>query len=64
MENEKDDLVEAIIKKTFADGEKTRLSCAAALQIAREFGVKPSEIGVLCNDRKIRISNCQLGCFK
>ena len=63
MENEKNKLVEAINKKTFTDGEKTKLSCAVALQLARKFVVKPSEIGAICNEQNIRISNCQLGCF-
>ncbi|MFC1528427.1 hypothetical protein ACFL5B_00810 [Candidatus Latescibacterota bacterium] len=57
-------LIDAILEKTFQDGEKIKLHCAAALKIAERFGVKPSEIGTICNERKIRISRCQLECFK
>lgn len=63
MDKKEDTLVEAIMKKTYEDGGKTKLSCAAALQFARQFGVKPSEVGAVCNEQNIRISNCQLGCF-
>ena len=44
--------------------EKVKLKCADALNIAKIFGVKPLEIGRICNQKKIRMSQCQLGCFK
>ncbi|MBT4483178.1 MAG: hypothetical protein HOC71_05820 [Candidatus Latescibacteria bacterium] len=56
-------LIDAILEETFRDGEKVKLPCAAAFKIAAKFGVKPSEIGDVCNERNIRISRCQLGCF-
>ena len=63
MENNKKELIDAILKKSLKDGEKVRLPCAAGLEIAVQFDVKPLEIGTICNERSIRISQCQLGCF-
>ena len=57
------ELVDAILEKTFRDGEKVKLPCAMAFKIAEQYGVKISEIGAICNERNIRISQCQLGCF-
>lgn len=39
------------------------LPCRAALAAAAELGVSPARLGRLCNARKIRIVDCQLGCF-
>lgn len=63
MEKKDDTLLEAIMKKTYQDGERTKLTCASALELARQVGVKPSEVGAVCNEHNISISNCQLGCF-
>ena len=59
-----DKLVTALMEKTYQDGEKVKIKCATVLHIAEKFGVKPSDIGDICNDRNIRIANCQLGCFE
>ncbi len=64
MDKTNDEIVSAVLEKTFKDGEKVKLACAAAFTIADQFGVNPSEIGSICNDRNIRICHCQLGCFK
>jgi len=59
-----EDLINAIVERAEeADGKK-QLSCAEAFEIARELGVKIREVGRICNREKIRIRNCQLGCFK
>ena len=63
MEKNSEELINEILKKSFKDGEKVKLPCAAALKIAEQFSVKPSEIGTICNDRNIKITRCQLGCF-
>jgi hypothetical protein len=44
------------------DGRRI-LTCAEALSLAREFGVEPGQIGCICNQEKIRLGSCQLGCF-
>ncbi len=45
------------------DGRMT-LACPAAFRIAEEFSVDIVSIGQLCNKLKIKIVQCQLGCFK
>lgn len=44
------------------DGE-LKVACANALQLARELGLAPKEVGECCNELNIKISGCQLGCF-
>ena len=63
MEND-EKLVAAVMDKTFKDGEKVKINCATALLIAEKFGVNPSDVGDICNDRNIRVVNCKLKCFK
>lgn len=40
-----------------------RLSCSAARKLAEDLNVSPREIGDACNDLKIKIHSCELGCF-
>jgi putative aminopeptidase FrvX len=40
-----------------------RLSCAAAHELARTLNITPEEIGAICNQLKIKITACRLGCF-
>jgi hypothetical protein len=40
-----------------------RLTCEKAHDLARELNVSLQEIGAVCNELKIKISGCQLGCF-
>jgi len=61
---ENDEMLEEIMKRTFKEGEKIRLPCAEALRLAGRYGISPRKIGELCNERGIRISRCQLGCFQ
>jgi hypothetical protein len=53
-------LEETILKKARAG----KLPCAVCFNIAEEFGISKSEIGKILNKMKIKISQCQLGCFK
>jgi len=39
------------------------LTCAEALSLAAELGVEPRQIGQACDEGKIRLGHCQLGCF-
>jgi hypothetical protein len=45
-----------------ADGG--RISCEEAWQVADELGVPKTEVGAAADDLGIRITDCQLGCFK
>ncbi|MDP1759638.1 MAG: hypothetical protein Q8K77_07570 [Thermodesulfovibrionales bacterium] len=42
---------------------KGRLSCGAARKIAEEAGVSYKIVGNAADRLKIKITNCQLGCF-
>jgi len=56
-------LAEAVLGMATQEDGKTKLACAEALRLAAELGVRPSEIGRVCNERGVRITRCQLGCF-
>jgi hypothetical protein len=53
-----------IQSKLLAASENGVLPCAVALKLASEEKVSPSVIGKMANTLKIKISKCQLGCFK
>jgi len=40
-----------------------RIPCAAVFGLAEELGISRKELGSLLNDLKIKIVQCQLGCF-
>lgn len=52
-------LVEAVQAAAIAG----RLSCEKAHEITRTLDVSLQEIGAVCNELKIKITACQLGCF-
>ncbi len=41
-----------------------RLSCAAAHRLAEECKATLGDIGAICNELKIKITECGLGCFE
>ena len=52
--------LEEKIKELSLDG---KLSCQDALQVAKELDCEPGEVGRVCDELKIKIFNCSLGCF-
>ncbi len=40
-----------------------RITCPAARELADTLGVSPAVIGAACNQLKIKIKECALGCF-
>ncbi|MDR1701663.1 MAG: hypothetical protein LBR56_02680 [Sporomusaceae bacterium] len=54
---------EAIVAKVKEAAKDGRLSCAAAFKLANEENVAPAVIGKAADTAKIKIINCQLGCF-
>jgi hypothetical protein len=52
-----------MIEKIKAAAEGNRLSCERAHDLANEMDVSLQDIGKVCNELKIKISNCRLGCF-
>jgi hypothetical protein len=53
--------LEEAIKKRAKDG---KLPCAVCFKIAEEFGISNKEMGKILNEMKVKISQCQLGCFE
>jgi hypothetical protein len=53
-------LEETILKKSKAG----KLPCAMCFKIAEDFGISKREMGKILNEIKVKISQCQLGCFE
>ncbi len=62
MKSEKELIVAVLARAEETDGRKS-LTCAEALSIVGELDVEAAEIGRICDEQKIRICRCQLGCF-
>jgi hypothetical protein len=43
--------------------ENSRVTCSAAMEVVKEFGVDPSEVGKTLDLLEFRITKCQLGLF-
>ena len=52
--------VKARIKAAAPNG---KIACAAAFHLAEELGLPRKDLGELLNELKIKIIQCQLGCF-
>jgi hypothetical protein len=53
--------IEEVIKERSKDG---RLPCAVCFKIADDLGIPKKELTKILNEMKIKISQCQLGCFE
>lgn len=53
----------ALLAKSRPKEGKMYINCKDAIKIAEDFGIAPIETGKICNELKIKITNCQLGCF-
>ena len=40
-----------------------KMACAAAFRLAEELGISRKDLGEILNELRIKITNCQLGCF-
>jgi len=49
--------------KLQAAAPEGRIACAAAFRLAEELGISRKDLGELLNELRIKITNCQLGCF-
>jgi hypothetical protein len=49
--------------KIRAAAPEGRIPCPAAFRLASELGISRQELGELLNELKIKITQCQLGCF-
>ncbi len=54
---------EEIIAKIKESAKEGKISCAVAFKIGQENKISIRKIGALCNQAKIKIIQCQLGCF-
>lgn len=57
------ELINAVMEKTQKKEGRQYLSCEQAFELAREYNVRPTQIGNICNKKKIKLFKCQLGCF-
>lgn len=60
MDKEATTALENELRASLIDGY---LPCPVALEVARKLKVSPMTVGNVADSTKIRISNCQLGCF-
>ncbi len=56
----KEEEIEAMLKEAAKEG---KIPCAVAQRIANENKVPMKLVGEILNRMKIKISQCQLGCF-
>jgi hypothetical protein len=54
---------EEIKSKIRAAAHEGKIPCAAAMGLAKEMGLSRKEMGELLNELRIKITQCQLGCF-
>ncbi len=54
---------EELKTKIHAAAPEGRISCAAAMRLAEELVISRKDMGRLLNELKIKIKQCQLGCF-
>ncbi len=53
-----------ILEELVNDGIEEVILCPQAFKIAEKLSITPMEVGRYCNENKIKIRGCQLGCFK
>jgi hypothetical protein len=54
---------EKLVEAIQAASINNRLSCEKAFEMAGALNVSLKEIGSICNELKIKIMACRLGCF-
>jgi hypothetical protein len=54
---------EELRAKIQATAREGKMPCAAAFRLAEELGISRREVGNLLDELKIKITQCQLGCF-
>ncbi len=58
-----EELTKAVLERSREVNGRRVLTCAQAMCLAAELGVKPVRIGRICDRENIRLGGCQLGCF-
>ena len=53
------------LEKTILEkGKGGKIPCAMCFKIAEDFGISKEEMGKILNEIKVKIGQCQLGCFE
>ncbi len=60
----KPEVVEKVKEALLGTAKEGKITCSAARQLAADLGVEPQLVGALCNELKIKITACVLGCFR
>jgi AraC-like DNA-binding protein len=55
------DAIREALKRAARDG---KVSCKSLLNLSQRLGASPRLLGRLCNEMRIHIRACQLGCFR
>jgi hypothetical protein len=52
------------LEKAILEKEKEgKIPCPVCFKIAEDFGISRKEMGEILNEMKVKVSQCQLGCF-
>ena len=54
---------EEVKNRIRAAAPEGKIACAAAFRLAEELGISRQDLGNLLNELRIKIIQCQLGCF-
>jgi len=54
---------ERLIEEIRKNAVDNRLTCERAHELAKELNIPLKELGAICNELKIKIVACRLGCF-
>jgi len=57
-------LKELVANTAFEEEGRRKLACTDAFRLAAEHNIELLDIARVCNQEKIKICKCQLGCFK
>ena len=55
---------EQIHQEILKQAKDGKIACRQCFEIAQEYAAPLKAIGDVCNEESIRITACQLGCFK
>lgn len=58
------DINEQLIQELKKLSPEGKISCTVARKLAEDLGVSPHKVGETCNELKIKVCACELGCFK
>ena len=58
------DIKKMLLEEVETSLVNSNLPCTVALEVAKKLKVAPKEVGDTATKQKIKISSCQLGCFR